>query len=424
MVTIQKWSVTGVMTIPVINATINFSTGPSFAQAMLINQGILGTNVFADAAAVIVDVSDQVDTIKTSRGRNATSDVFQTGTLSLRIVDENGDFNPQNTAGPYYNLLSPMRKVQITATYDGVTYPIFSGFITGYDTVTPRNAGELAYTTITAVDAMRLAQNAQISTVTGAAAGNLSGTRVNQILDQIAWPSTMRDVDAGLTTLQADPGTARTALAAMQTATTSEYGSIYVNASGSFVFQDRTVTVSSVANTPTVFNDDGTNIAYSNAVWKLDDTLIFNSASITATGLATQTATNTASIDKYFIHSYNQQNLLMQTTTVAKDYALAYVASRAETSIRCDLLELDLYTNNYDLGIKAALGLDFFDNVTITTNQPGASAITKTLQVFGVSMYIRPNNWKVSFTTLEPIIDGFIIGSTLYGVLGTNVFSY
>jgi hypothetical protein len=390
---------------------------------MIIDQGILGTNVFADAAAVIVDVSDQVDTISTSRGRNAASDVFQTGTLSLRIVDESGNFNPQNTAGPYYQLLTPMRKVQITATYDGVTYPIFSGFITGYNTVTPRNAGELAYTTITAVDAMRLAQNAQISTVTGAAAGNLSGTRINQILDQIAWPSSMRDVDAGLTTLQADPGTARTALAAMQTATTSEYGSVYVNASGSFVFQDRSVTVGSVANTPTVFNDDGTNIAYSNAIWKLDDTLIFNSASITATGLATQTAINQASIDKYFIHSYNQQNLLMQTTAVALDYARAYVASRAETTIRCDLLELDLYTNNYDLGIKAALGLDFFDNVTVTTNQPGASVITKTLQIFGVSMYIRPNNWKVSFVTLEPIIDGFIIG-TAYGVLGTNVFSY
>jgi len=411
------------MTIPVINAIINFSTGPSFAQAMLINQGILGTNVFADAAAVIVDVSDQVDTITTSRGRNATSDVFQTGTMSLRIVDENGDFNPQNSSGPYFNLLTPMRKVQITATYSGVTYPIFSGFITGYNTVTPRNAGELAYTTITAVDAMRLAQNAQVSTVTGAAAGNLSGTRVNQILDQILWPTSMRDVDAGLTTLQADPGTARTALAAMQTATTSEYGALYVNASGSFVFQDRTVTVSSVANTPTVFNDDGTNIAYSNAVWKLDDTQIFNSATITATGLAAQTATNADSIAKYFLHSYNQQNLLMQTTTVAKDYALALVASRQETTIRCDLLELDLYTNNYDLGIKAALGLDFFDNVTITTNQPGASVITKTLQVFGVSMYIRPGQWRVSFNTLEPVIDGFIIGTT-YGVLGTNVFSY
>ena len=412
------------MTIPVINAVINFSTGPSFAQACLINQGIFGTNVFADSASVIVDVSDQVDTITTQRGRNAASDVFQTGTLSLRIVDQDGDFNPQNTAGPYYNLLSPMRKVQITATYDGVTYPIFSGFITGYNTVTPRNAGELAYTTITAVDALRLAQNAQISTVTGATAGDLSGTRINQLLDEIDWPASMRDVDAGLTTLQADPGTARTALAAMQTATTSEYGALYVDASGSFVFQDRTVTVSSVTNTPTVFNDDGTDIAYSNAVWKLDDTLIFNSASITATGLAVQTATNATSIAKYFLHSYNQQNLLMQTTAVALDYARAYVASRQETTIRCDMLELDLYTNNYDLGIKAALGLDFFDNVTITTNQPGASALTKTLQVFGVSMYIRPNNWKVSFTTLEPIIDGFIIGSTIYGVIDTSVLSY
>jgi hypothetical protein len=412
------------MTIPVINAIINFSTGPSFAQAFIIGQGILGTNVLADSAGVIVDVSDQVDSITTQRGRNAASDVFQTGTLSLRIVDQDGDFNPQNSAGPYYNLLSPMRKVQITATYDAVTYPIFSGFITGYNTVTPRNAGELAYTTITAVDALRLAQNAQISTVTGAAAGNLSGTRITQLLDQISWPNSMRDVDAGLTTMQADPGTARTALAAMQTVSTSEYGSLYVNASGSFVFQDRTVTVGSVANTPTVFNDDGTDISYSNAVWKLDDTLIFNSASITATGLAAQTASNAASIAKYFIHSYNQQNLLMQTTAVALDYARALVASRQETTIRCDMLELDLYTNNYDLGIKAALGLDFFDNVTITTNQPGASTLVKTLQVFGVSMNIRPGNWRVAFTTLEPIIDGFIIGSSLYGVLDTNVLSY
>ena len=279
----------------------------------------------------------------------------------------------------------------------------------------------MAYTTITAVDALRLAQNAQISTVTGASAGNLSGTRINQILDEIDWPASMRDVDAGNTTLQADPGTARTALAAMQTATTSEYGALYVDASGSFVFQDRDVTAGSIANTPTVFNDDGTDIAYSNAVWKLDDTLIFNSASITATGLATQTASNAASIAKYFIHSYNQQNLLMQTTTEALNYAQAYVASRQETSIRCDLLELDVYTNNYDLGIKAALGLDFFDNVTVTTNQPGASVITKTLQVFGVSMYIRPGNWKVSFTTLEPIIDGFILD---YSQLDTGVLSY
>ena len=412
------------MTVPTVNAVINFSTGPSFAQAMILDSGILDTNVLADSASVIVDVSNVVDSIQTIRGRNAQADQFQTGTLSLRIVDQNGDFNPQNPASPYYNLLTPMRKVQITATYGAVTYPIFSGFITSYTTTTPKNANDVVYTTIQAVDAFRLAQNAQISTVAGTSAGQLSGTRINALLDAIDWPVSMRDVDAGLTTMQADPGTARTSLAAMQTVEISEYGALYVDAAGSFVFQDRNVTAGSTGATPTVFNDDGTDISYFNAVWRLDDTLVYNSASVTRTGGTAQVAINQPSIDKYFVHSYNQQNLLMQTDAVALDYAQAYVASRAETSIRCDAIQLDLYTDNYNLGIIAALDLDYFDPVTITTNQPGGSTLTKTLQVFGVAQSITPNSWKTTLTTLEPIIDGFILDSSIYGLLDSGVLSY
>ena len=412
------------MTVPTVNAVINFSTGPSFAQAMILDQGILGTNVLADSAAVIVDVSNVVDSIQTIRGRNAQADQFQTGTLSLRIVDQNGDFNPQNPASPYYNLLTPMRKVQITATYGATTYPIFSGFITSYTTTTPKNANDVVYTTIQAVDAFRLAQNAQISTVAGTSAGQLSGARINALLDAIDWPASMRDVDAGLTTMQADPGTARTSLAAMQTVEISEYGALYVDAAGSFVFQDRNVTAGSTGATPTVFNDNGSDISYFNAVWRLDDTLVYNSASVTRTGGTAQVAINQPSIDKYFVHSYNQQNLLMQTDAVALDYAQAYVASRAETSIRCDAIQLDLYTDNYNTGIIAALDLDYFDPVTITTNQPGGSTLTKTLQVFGVAQSITPNSWKTTLTTLEPIIDGFILDSSIYGLLDSGVLSY
>jgi len=413
------------MTIPTINAFINFSTGPSFAQAMILDQGILDTNVLADAAAVIVDISNVVDSINTKRGRNAQADQFQTGTLSLRIVDQNGDFNPMNVSGPYYGLLTPMRKVQITATYGAVTYPVFSGFITSFSTSTPQSSvGDVVYTTIQAVDAQRLAQNAQISTVAGTSAGQLSGARINNLLDAISWPATMRDIDAGLTTVQADPGTARTALQACQTIETTEFGAFYVDASGSFIFQDRSVTSSSVAATPVVFNDNGTAIDYFNATWVTNDTLVYNEANITATGLATQTASDAASIAKYFLHSYNQQNLLMQDTATALNYAQAYVASRAETSVRCDEIQLDLYTANYDAGIIAALDLDYFDPVTITTNQPGGTTLTKTLQVFGKSMEITPNSWRVKMTTLEPIIDGFILNSTLYGILDTSVLSY
>jgi hypothetical protein len=412
------------MAVPTINAVINFSTGPSFAQAMILGTGILDVNILGDSAALIVDVSDQVNLIQTSRGRNALADQFQTGQLTLRIVDQNGDFNPTNPSGPYYELLTPMKKVQISATYGATTYSLFSGFITSYVNTQPKDATEVAYTTITAVDAFRLASNAQISTVTGASAGNLSGTRINQILDQIDWPATMRDVDAGLTTMQADPGTARTSLDAMTTVATSEYGALYVNTDGEFVFQDRAVTAGSIGGTVTTFNDDGTGIAYANAMWKLDDDLIFNSAQISRTGGSPQTAINQPSIDKYFIHSYNLQDLLMQTDAVALDYAQAYVASRAETQVRCDGIELDLYTDNYNAGIIAALELDFFDPIRIVTTQPGGSTLDNTLQIFGVATTITPNSFRVFFTTLEPVIDALILNNNIYGTLDYNVLSY
>jgi hypothetical protein len=390
---------------------------------MILDQGILGTNILADSAAVIVDVSDQINLIQTNRGRNAVADQFTVGTLSLRIVDQNGDFNPQNPASPYYELLTPMKKVQITATYNGVTYPIFAGFITGYQTIQPKESTDVTLTTITAVDALRLAQNAQISTVAGSSAGDLTGTRINQILDEIDWPATMRDVDAGLTTVQDDPGTNRSALAACQTISNTEYGAFYVDATGSFVFQDRDVTVSSIAGTPTVFSDTGSGIYYKDAAWLLNDVLVFNKATVVRSGGTAQVATNQASIDKYFLHSYYIDNLLMQTDAVALDYAQAYVASRAETSIRCDAITLDLYTPNYDAGIVAALDLDFFDPITVITTQPGGSTLEKNLQIFGVSNRITPNSFMTVFTTLEPIIDGFIL-DTNYGRLDVNVLSY
>jgi len=55
------------MAVPVVNAVINFSTGPSFAQAMILDQGILGTNILGDSASIIVDVSNQINRIETKR---------------------------------------------------------------------------------------------------------------------------------------------------------------------------------------------------------------------------------------------------------------------------------------------------------------------------------------------------------------------
>ena len=100
------------------------------------------------------------------------------------------------------------------------------------------------------------------------------------------------------------------------------------------------------------------------------------------------------------------------------------MASRKDTTIRIDALSLDLMTPDYTAGVTAALNLDYFDPVTITNTTDSGSTITKTLQVQGASHDITPNSWLTTFTTLEPIIDGFILDSTQYGILGVSSFSY
>ena len=414
------------MTRPTLNVVIDFSTGASFGYPFILDSSTLGgPDVLSDSpASLVVDVSNLLDSIQTNRGRQISTEQFQTGTASVRILDQNGYFNPQNPASPYYNYLNPMRKITITATYLGTTYSIFAGYITGYNTTTPKFDGDIVYTTVTAVDGFRLFQNAQFFGVTGAVAGETTGTRIGKILDTIGWPSALRDIDTGLTTCQADPSTQRTALAALQTVATTEYGAIYMDTQGRVAFQDRTVTVGSVAGTPTVFADNGTGLKYFDVKWVFDDTQIYNLATITRQGGTVQTASDSASITKFFTHSYNQSGLLMESDAEALNYAQAFVASRKDTTVRVDELTLDLQQDNYATGTVAALTMDFFSPVTVTTTQPNNTTLSKTEQVFNVSHSITPSSWKVRFGTAEPIIDGFILDSALYGILDTSVLSY
>lgn len=417
------------MSLPAIAVILNFSSGPSFGQAFIIGSGVLGENILADSATVTADVSTTVQSVNISRGRNALSDVFQTGTCTVVIADETGAFNPENLSSPYAGLIQPLRKITITATdpSSGIVWGMFAGYTTGFSYQQSRDVGIVSTTTITAVDGFRLANLATLTTVAGSSAGDLSGTRINQILDAISWPTSMRNVDAGATTVQANPTTSSTALAKLQQCTDSEYGAIYVDANGNMVFQDRFFTASSIGATPTVFADDGSGIPYSQVKFLLNDDLVYNSGSVTRIGGSPQTSENAESIALYFKHSYNRTDLIMQTDAVALDYVRAYIASRQATSVRTDTLSLNLNTTSA-AGVTAALELDYFDPITVKSTQPaasGTSTLDKTLQIFGVSHNVTPNNWVTTFTTLEPVIDSWIIGSSQYSILGsTTVLSY
>jgi hypothetical protein len=138
--------------------------------------------------------------------------------------------------------------------------------------------------------------------------------------------------------------------------------------------------------------------------------------------LTSVSASNTDSVAKYFPHGMNVQNLIAETDAQLQDVANIYVATRAETTIRIDAMTVDLLDPN--VPTDTMIGLDYFDNVKITNVQPDSSTIVKELQVQGLAWDITPNSMKCTVTTLEPIVEGFIIGSSTYGIIGQSIMGY
>jgi hypothetical protein len=347
-------------------------------------------------------------------------DTFEAGSATVRVIDPDGTFNPQNVNSEFFGFLTPLRKLRISATVGGVGYFLFSGYTTDYKYTYPQGQ-EIGYVDIICSDAFRLMQQAGITTVASATAGQDTGTRINKILDQVQWPASMRTIDTGNTTCIADPGTSRTALDALKNAEFSEQGAFFINDEGTAVFLNRTNVIKKYGDTPIEFNQT-TGIPYSNLTFAFDDKLIINSAGMTRVGGTQQVSEDSASIAKYFPHQLNENNLVAQTDTDTLNIAKIYVATRKETTIRIDAMTVDLL--DPDVPTATMLDFDYFQPLKITNVQPDGSTIVKTLQAQGFSWNISPNAMSVTVTTLEPIVEGFIIGSDVSGIIGTSIMAY
>ena len=414
------------MTLPAqIAVSFDFSSGATFGTGFVIGDakyGVLGVSRLGESDVVLptVDLTPNTYQISIRRGRNIQRDTYEAGTAVVRVLDPDSYFNPQNTSSPYYGYLSPLRKVRISATTGSDQHFLFSGYVTDYKYTYPQGQ-ETGYVDISCSDAFRLFQMANIQTVADSGAGQYTGTRLGKIMDQVSFPTSMRTIATGANTCVADPATARTSLEAIKNAEFSETGAFYMDGSGTAIFKSRAEVVGSLAGTPIEFNQT-TGIPYKNLKYSFDDKLIINTATFTRVGGTAQTVTDTASVNKYFPHSISQDNLIAQTDTIVNDIAREYVATRKETTIRIDEMTVDLLDPDVPTGTM--IGIDYFDNLKITNVQPDGSTIVKTLQCQGIAWDITPNKMTATITTLEPIADGFIIGSATYGIIGVSTMSY
>jgi len=410
-----------------VAVTMDFSSSPIFGYSFTVGDplhGILGVNVLADAASNVVDISNQVTQIAIKGGYNLLTDQFEASTCNLRIYDPTGIWNPQNLSSPYAGQLIPNRKIRVSTTYNGVGHFLFSGYVSSYNYQYPKEQN-VGYVDILATDAFRLFQLSALTTIASTPSGQTTGARINAVLDAISWPASMRSIDTGDSVCQADPGTSRTALGVLKVVEATEQGAFYINGEGNAVFKSRSnVEKTNGAAPVTIFNNDGSAIGYFNLTFANDDKLVINQSTVTNVGGTAQSASDATSIAKYFPHTYNLPNMVGLTDADALNIARLYVATRKDTSIRIDNMTLDLTTPDYAAGVLAGLTLDYFNTVQITSNVQSGSSITKTLQIMGNAYDITPTNFKATFTTSAPIDTAFIIGSSLYGVIGINAMTY
>lgn len=415
------------MPAPTIRVFVDFDSDTAFEINPLIldslTEGILGTNTLG-SGVLPIEITDLVEKVAIRRGRNRITGKFEFGSANVQLYDQNGDWNPANTSGAYYGKLVPLRQIIIFATYGAEDYFLFSGFIQAYDTGFWRGNEDVSRVLLRCVDGFRLLAGAAVTTVSSAGAGQDSGARVNAILNQIDFPLSLREIDTGDSTLQADPGTSRTALDALQQVENSEFGGIFLDGQGRINFKNRTAMVATPSTAVYTFNDDGTDISYNDAVVAYDDTTLINSVSVTRLNGITQTAFDQTSIDTYFIHSGERSDILVQTDAEALNQAQAVLATRKDPQPRIDSIQLNLYDDVNPNKPLSGIDIELLDGVTVTKTMPGASSIVQSSVVTGIHHDVTKSSWMTTLFTNEPLLAGFVLGSSIDGILGEDVLSY
>lgn len=347
------------------------------------------TNDPGDASPTWVDISAYVRAFSTQRGRQTELDRIEAGTATLVLDNQDQRFDPNNASGPYYGDLKPMKRLRIRAVWDSVSYPIFSGLIESWPQEYPGRVDAIAR--LRCVDAFKALN---LCRLTSSYSSEVSGTRVNNVLTSAGWPtgSTWRDVDTGQSTVQAATLDGA-ALEHLQETVASENGLFFISRDGKATFIDRHTLLTTSLDTDLTFGDDGTDLPYLDIGFRDTDVSLWNDVQISAPSLATQTATDAASITSYFRRTLTRSTLLT-TTNDMSDVANFLVTKYAEPATRVDRL---VVTGMADTSIWPQI-LDREIGHLIRVKRDPGTAIQQDCVIEGIRFDATPENWRVTWT--------------------------
>ncbi|CAB5217016.1 hypothetical protein UFOVP199_30 [uncultured Caudovirales phage] len=354
-------------------------------------KGVLGNTTYKLAGDVLVDITGWVRSIDVKRGRSRVLEKFTAGSCSLVLDNRERLFDPLMTASPFYGSIVPRK--QIIVSRDGL--PVFTGNVQDWDF--SENVSGDATAEPKSSDGFALV--AQSNLPAGTATSQLTGARINAVLNQVGWATGLRDIEAGLATLDADVrANDENVLAYMQKVETSENGALFIAKNGKFTFRDSAAPSYSGVK----FGDDIPMIDYQVAygveeLWnKINVT--YTSGSVVA---GTVTVEDTTSQTEYGVFEVTYDTLLANSTQ-ATTLANALLAEYSQPKYRVDQITVFMEGLTSAQRTKV-LSLELADAVLIEWQRFGP-AISQYCIIDGVEHSARPNDHRITFKLSETTI--------------------
>ena len=198
--------------------------------------------------------------------------------------------------------------MHVDATTDGgSTYEdLFVGFVADINLSYPDTNNSFA--TFTGFDAFMKINNTELLDQDFSSTD--SGTLINNILNSntVKFSAANRDIETGVSTMQALSNITDNTLSILQTIERSENGLLFMSKSGKLTFKNRHTTFPSSASM--TFSDDGSDIPYNSVDYINDDNEIYNVINLTRTGGTTQTKEDTGSQIKYLIRTLTRTGFI------------------------------------------------------------------------------------------------------------------
>ena len=387
-------------------------------------RGLLGTGELGGAVS-LSDVTSDVQSITINRGRSKDLESFFTGSCTVRLLNNTRKYENTNTSSPFSPGIEPLIAIHIDATTDGGSNyeDLFVGFVTDINLSYPDKSNSFA--DFIASDAFMKIANTEI--VNQSFSSSTSGAMIEAVLDNtdVKFSAGDRDIETGLSTMQAFSDLSGNTLSILQQIEQSENGLLFISKSGNLTFKSRHTTFPSTS--VATFSDDGSDVPYLTVDYVNDDNEIYNVVNLTRNGGTTQTSEDLASQGKYLVRTLSRDSLFNNSDTEVLDASKFLLSKFKDALIRFDNLFVDVKeatTSNQNTILAREVG-DIVQ-VELTPVGSGSPAQIQTLEIIDTISYsITPDIFTCTYQLSNADVQAFFrLNNTSFGVLDTDKLGY